>query len=168
MLSGMPSRRLAESPRLWVSIALAAGAGAAAFAARHDPPPPPPPEPEIIVCAIPAAPACRPGELTTPSGIRIVTVVDSCGSGPPPIASDTVEVEFAGWNARGERIAHMQTGTFPLTAVVPGFAEVVRGMRVGDRVRAEIPGSLAYDSRNDPKLRGTLTFEIALRTIVRK
>ena len=168
MLSGMPSRRLAESPRLWVSIALAAGAAAAAFAARRDPPPPPPPEPDIIVCAIPAVSSCRPGELTTASGIRIVTVTDGCGSEPPPTAADTVEVEFAGWNARGEPIAHVQTARFPMTALIPGFAEVVRGMRVGDRVRAEIPGSLAFDSREDPKLRGTLTFEIALRTIIRK
>lgn len=168
MLPGMPSRRLAESPRLWISIALAAGVAAAAFAARHDPPPPPPPAPEILVCAIPAAPACRPGELTTASGIRILTLTDGCGAESSPLAADTVEVEFAGWNARGEEIAHLQTGTFPLTAVIPGFAEVVRGMRVGDRVRAEIPGPLAYDSRNDPKLHGTLTFEIALRRIVRK
>ncbi len=165
MLSGMPSRRLAESPRLWISIALALGGAATAFALRSDPPPPLPPEPEPMICAIPTAvPRCadaRPDEITTASGIRILTIHDGCGTGSPA-ADDTVEVRFAGWNAKGESIQSTETAHFPLTALIPGFTEVVRGMRVGDKVRAWIPGSLAYDSRPDARLRGTLEFEIEL------
>lgn len=166
MLAGMPSRRLAESPHLWISIALAAGGAAAAFALRSDPPPPPPPEPEIMICAIPeAVPRCadaRPEDITTASGIRILTIHDGCGSAMPA-PDDIVEIRFAGWNARREVISKEETGRFPLTSVIPGFAEVVRSMRAGDKVRAWIPGPLAYDRRiGDPKLHGTLEFEIEL------
>jgi len=169
MLSGMPSR-LAESPRLWISIALAAGAAAAAFAARRAPPQPPPPEPDIVVCAIPATPvarcpAARAEDMTTESGVRIVTVRDGCSLESAATAA-TVEVRFTARNARGEEIAKQQTATFPLTSVIPGFADAVRTMRVGDTVRAWIPGHLAYDARpNDPKLHGTLEFEIELVAI---
>lgn len=167
MLSGMPSRRLAESPRLWISLVLAAGVSTALVAIRRDPPPPPPPEPEITICAIPdVTPRCatpRADDVTTASGIRIVTLHDGCGSGTPA-ADDVAQVRFAGWNARGESIVAEETGSFPLTAVIPGFTEVVRGMRVGDKVRAWIPGPLAYDNRGlrDPKIAGTLMFEIEL------
>jgi hypothetical protein len=171
MLSGMPSRRLAESPHLWISIAVAAGAATAvAIAARPEAPPPPPPLPEPeIICVLPAAPppcpSARPGELTTESGVRVVTMRDGCGT-ESAASGGTVEVRFRGWNAAREQIAAESTMTFPLTSVIPGFADAVRTMRVGDTVRAWIPGPLAYDARlNDPKLRGTLEFEIELLAI---
>lgn len=164
MLSGMP-RRLAESPRLWISIALAAGGAATAFALGREPPPPAPPEPDIVYCAIPeAVPRCpdaRPHEMDTESGIHILTLHDGCGTSSPA-ADDIVEVRFTGWNLRAERIQAVETASFPLNALIPGFAEVVRGMRAGDKVQAWIPGELAYDSSPDPKLRGTLQFEIEL------
>jgi hypothetical protein len=197
----MPSRRLAETSRSGAVLAAAAVVTAAAALLRSGaapPPPPPAPEPDdVISCKLEAVPSqpppppgiercdrpvdpfptgVRPADVAQPSvpagpdGLAVKVIDHPCGTTPPD-TDDLVEVRFAGWNARGEQIVGVTTSKLPLSSVVPGFAEVVTRMSVGDRVRAWIPGGLAYDrsiGRNQPALRGMLTFEIELISIDRR
>jgi peptidylprolyl isomerase len=182
----MPSRRTAETWSLGIVLAAAVTASSAWVLTKRDAPPPPP-EPHFY-CALPAktelacdapreafpsgqvpADVAQPTDATTtPSGVAIRMLSAGC-PGPTPGAEDQVDVTFIGWNAKGEQIVGAQSARFPIKAVVPGFAEALRTMRAGDRVRVWIPGPLAYDrivsSHRDKKIQGQLTFEIELKAI---
>jgi hypothetical protein len=183
----MPSRRTAESWSLGIVLAAAVTASSAwLLTKREAPPPEPEPHYDCVLRAAPV-PACdapreafpsgkvppdvaQPAEATTtPSGVAIRMLSRGCG-GVTPSGGDKVEVIFAGWNARGEEIVGVQSAWLGLDAVVPGFADALKTMRMGDRVRVWIPGHLAYDrimsGHRDSKVQGQLTFEIELKAII--
>ncbi|HYI41254.1 MAG TPA: FKBP-type peptidyl-prolyl cis-trans isomerase [Allosphingosinicella sp.] len=81
--------------------------------------------------------------VTTPSGIRFETLKP--GTGPKPTDADMVLVTYEGHLADGTLFdASPQPTAFPVTGVVPGFAEGLKLMQKGGRYRFWIPSALAY------------------------
>lgn len=92
--------------------------------------------------------AKKPGVTTTASGLQYDVV--RAGTGPKPVASDTVLVHYEGRlldgtvfdssYQRGEPVA------FPLDSVIPGWTEGVQLMPVGSKFHFVVPPELAYGS----------------------
>ncbi len=105
--------------------------------------------------------------VTTGSGLRYRPLAMGC-SGPTPGHEDVVQVRLAGWTADGVEIVGIAGDmSLPVRAVVPGFAEGIQLMHVGDRFRLYVPGHLAYDraSGPGPGPHGMLTFDVELLAI---
>jgi peptidylprolyl isomerase len=82
-----------------------------------------------------------------------------------PVATDTVEVQYAGWRAEnGElfdtSLRRGQPATFPLNHVIPGWTEGLQLMVEGEQRRFWIPANLAYEGRSGPQ--GMLVFDVHL------
>lgn len=81
--------------------------------------------------------------VTTPSGLRFETLKP--GIGAKPTATDQVLVTYEGHLADGTLFdAGPQPTAFPVSGVVPGFAEALQLMQKGGRYRFWIPSALAY------------------------
>lgn len=81
--------------------------------------------------------------VTTPSGLRFETLKPGAGAKPTP--ADLVLVTYEGHLADGTLFdASPQPTAFPVTGVVPGFAEALELMQKGGRYRFWIPSALAY------------------------
>ena len=81
--------------------------------------------------------------VTTPSGLRFETLKP--GSGGKPTTADLVLVTYEGHLADGTLFdASPQPTAFPVSGVVPGFAEALQLMQKGGRYRFWIPSALAY------------------------
>lgn len=125
------------------------------------------PSPDIELAAPPDLAAPPADAQTTASGL--VTRVLKEGRGERrPGAEDSVRVHFAGWKSSGSLIdSSIERGvpaTFPLSGVIPGWAEGLRLMRVGERRRLWIPQSLSYTRPGRPP--STIVFDIELVEIV--
>jgi len=84
---------------------------------------------------------------------QLVTQDVVVGSGAPATAADTVDVRYTGtlysngalfdssWRRGSEPVS------FPLSGVVPGFAQGIEGMQPGGRRVIVIPPELGYGSR---------------------
>ncbi|MEN8774642.1 MAG: FKBP-type peptidyl-prolyl cis-trans isomerase [Akkermansiaceae bacterium] len=89
-----------------------------------------------------------------------------------PIATDTVEVHYAGWMTDGKMfdnsIERDERAKFPLNGVIKGWTEGVQLMVEGEKTRFWIPAELAYgDTPSRPGgPSGMLVFDIELFTIV--
>jgi FKBP-type peptidyl-prolyl cis-trans isomerase len=121
--------------------------------------------------AIPA-----PADLETPpadatkTASGLVTKVLVAGTGEKaPRAYDAVRVHYTGWNARGKLIDSSKKNgspaTFQLAGVIPGWAEGLQLMRVGEKRRLWIPDALSYKGRPGPP-RGDDVFDIELLEII--
>ena len=103
--------------------------------------------------------------VRTPSGIASKVLQMGLGSTRPTLDS-RVTVHYTGWTPDGREFENSRVGdplTFPVTAVIPGWTEILLQMVKGEKRRVWIPGALAYD--NDPRPgvpRGTLIFDIEL------
>lgn len=87
--------------------------------------------------------------VATPSGLRFETLKP--GTGPKPTAADLVLVTYEGHLADGTLFdAGPQPTAFPVTGVVPGFAEALQLMQKGGRYRFWIPAALAYGAAGVP------------------
>ncbi|MEA3010490.1 MAG: hypothetical protein QOJ91_2182 [Sphingomonadales bacterium] len=87
--------------------------------------------------------------VTTPSGLRFETLKP--GAGAKPTTSDLVLVTYEGHLADGSLFdAGPQPTAFPVTGVVPGFAEALQLMQKGGRYRFWIPSALAYGANGIP------------------
>ncbi|HYG47529.1 MAG TPA: FKBP-type peptidyl-prolyl cis-trans isomerase [Allosphingosinicella sp.] len=87
--------------------------------------------------------------LTTPSGLRFETL--RAGAGAKPTATDLVLVTYEGHLADGTLFdASAQPTAFPVSGVVPGFAEALQLMQKGGRYRFWIPPALAYGPAGIP------------------
>ena len=87
--------------------------------------------------------------VTTRSGLRFETLRP--GSGPRPAAADQVLVTYEGHLADGTLFdASARPTVFPVSAVVPGFAEALQLMQRGGRYRLWIPPALAYGAAGIP------------------
>jgi FKBP-type peptidyl-prolyl cis-trans isomerase FkpA len=121
-----------------IAIALLLAAAAPAPAAKRVPPP------RSFIPAV-ALRAVR----TTPSGLRFETLKP--GLGAKPTAADEVLVTYEGHLADGTLFdASPQPTGFPVSGVVPGFAEALQLMQKGGRYRFWVPGALAYGAKGIP------------------
>jgi peptidylprolyl isomerase len=108
----------------------------------------------LAVAAVPFAsqPAQAAGEVTTPSGLRIIDV--KLGSGPVPHAGQTVTVNYTGWlyidGKKGKKFdSSLDRGEpFSFTLgqgdVIKGWDEGLATMHVGGKRTLIIPPDLGY------------------------
>jgi peptidylprolyl isomerase len=119
-----------------------------------------------------------PTDLTAPSQAQagsgqppaeLVTQDVVTGSGAAATAADTVDVQYSGtlftdgslFDSSWSRGA---PASFPLNAVVPGFAQGIEGMQVGGRRVIVIPPDLGYGEQTRGPIPGgsTLVFVVDL------
>jgi peptidylprolyl isomerase len=128
-----------------------------------------------IFLALSAAPlaAQAAGEVTTPSGLRIIDV--KSGSGPVPQAGQTVTVNYTGWlfidGKKGKKFdSSLDRGvpfsfTFGQGQVIKGWDEGLATMHVGGKRTLIIPPDLGYGANGagaDIPPGATLIFDIDL------
>ncbi len=105
--------------------------------------------------------------IKTPSGLA--SKVLRVGVGPMhPGPTSSVTVQYTGWTTDGKMfdssVVRNEPITFPLDHVIPGWAEGVQLMVVGEKRRFWIPGNLAYDGQPD-RPQGMLVFDVELLSI---
>jgi peptidylprolyl isomerase len=128
-----------------------------------------------ILLALAAAPlaAQAAGEVTTPSGLRIIDVKP--GTGPVPQAGQTVTVNYTGWlfvdGKKGKKFdSSLDRGepfsfTLGQGQVIKGWDEGLATMHVGGKRTLIIPPDLGYGARGaggDIPPGATLMFDIDL------
>ncbi|MBN2875900.1 MAG: FKBP-type peptidyl-prolyl cis-trans isomerase, partial [Spirochaetales bacterium] len=114
--------------------------------------------------------AKKPGVTTTASGLQYEVITE--GSGPRPLESDTVKVDYVGTFLNGETfdssIEAGEPAVFPVAMVIPGWVEGVQLMPVGSKYKFYIPSSLAYGdqgSQGGIEPNTMLIFEVELLSI---
>ncbi len=107
------------------------------------------------------------GVVTTASGLQYK--VEKEGEGAVPADGDIVKVHYTGTLLDGTKfdssIDRGQPLEFPIGAVIPGWTEMLKLMKVGGKVTAWIPSDLAYGPRGRvPQIPGNsvLKFEMEL------
>ena len=113
------------------------------------------------------------GELTegyfkTESGL--VYKILKASEGKKPLATDTVEVDYSGWDLSGKlfdsSLTRGKTASFPLNRVIKGWTEGLQLMSPGAKYRFWIPGNLAYGEKSiGGRPAGTLVFDVELHNI---
>ncbi len=92
------------------------------------------------------------GVQTTKSGLQYQVV--AAGSGKQPAVTDTVTVNYEGKIIDGtvfdSSIERKKPETFAIQQTVPGFAEALQRMKVGDKWIVTIPPALGYGERGFP------------------
>ncbi len=109
--------------------------------------------------------------LRTESGVAYVVLRPGKGDAHPT-NDDRVSVHYTGWTKSGEMFdsSHKRgrPTTFPVGGVIPGYADALKVMTAGERVRVWIPAALAYG--DEPAFEGApagqLTFDIELLEVV--
>lgn len=107
------------------------------------------------------------GVVTTASGLQYKIVKE--GTGAVPGDSSIVTVHYTGTLLGGKEfdssIKRGQPAEFPVGAVIPGWSEMLKLMKVGEKVQAWIPSELAYGPRGRlPMIPGNslLVFDVEL------
>lgn len=89
------------------------------------------------------------GVVTTASGLQYKVITE--GTGAVPGDSDVVKVHYTGTLLDGTKfdssIDRGEPLEFPINAVIPGWTEMLKLMKVGGKVTAWIPSDLAYGPR---------------------
>jgi peptidylprolyl isomerase len=131
-----------------------------------------------ILLALAAAPlaALAAGEVTTPSGLRIIDVKP--GTGPVPQAGQTVTVNYTGWlfvdGKKGKKfdssLDRAQPFSFTLGQgqVIKGWDEGLATMHVGGKRTLIIPPDLGYGASGAGGVippGATLMFEVDLLSV---
>ena len=138
--------------------------------------------PRLFVSAILLALAVAPlsalaaGEVTTPSGLRIIDVKP--GTGPVPQAGQTVTVNYTGWlfvdGKKGKKFdSSLDRGepfsfTIGQGQVIKGWDEGLATMHVGGKRTLIIPPDLGYGASGagaDIPPGATLIFEVDLISV---
>jgi peptidylprolyl isomerase len=95
-------------------------------------------------------------------------VVKPGKGGPHPKPTDTVRVNYTGWQTDGKMfdssVTRGQPSEFSLQGVIKGWTDGLQVMSVGDKVRFWIPEELAYKGQPG-KPQGMLVFDIELLEI---
>jgi peptidylprolyl isomerase len=108
-------------------------------------------------------------EITTPSGLRYVEIVE--GTGRAPAKGDTVSVHYTGWLEDGKKFDSSHDRRQPLEfalgrgQVIAGWDEGLSTMKVGGKRKLIIPAHLGYGDRGAGGVippRATLVFEVEL------
>lgn len=111
----------------------------------------------------------KPNVQALPSGVQYQ--VQKAGSGPRPVDTDTVVVNYRGTSLDGLEIDSTDAGapaSFKVTQVVEGWKQALRQMPVGSKWTVWIPGPLAYGDRGVGSAIGpneTLVFDVELVAI---
>lgn len=110
------------------------------------------------------------GVVTLPDGLQYKVITQ--GSGPTPIAGDTVTVNYEGHLIDGTEFDSSykrgQPATFPVMGVIPGWTEALKLMKTGSTWELYIPASLAYGEQGAPPAIGpneVLVFKVNLLAI---
>jgi peptidylprolyl isomerase len=99
-------------------------------------------------------PVIGPGTPPPPTSLETKDLV--VGTGKPAVASSTVTVNYVGANYTNGKVfddspwKSGQPAPFPLSGVVPGFAQGIVGMKVGGRREIVIPPALGYGTMGSP------------------
>ncbi len=108
----------------------------------------------------------KPGVKTTASGLQYEVLRE--GSGRKPLATDTVEVNYAGTLLNGIEFDNSYKRgapiTFPLNGVIRGWTEALQLMPEGSKYKLYIPYQLAYGMNDNGQIPGgsVLVFEVEL------
>lgn len=98
--------------------------------------------------------ANKPGVKTTSSGLQYKVLVEGPADGATPTADSVVKVNYRGTLINGTEFdssyARNEPLEFPLNRVIPGWAEGLQLMHVGEKCRFFIPPELAYGERGGP------------------
>jgi FKBP-type peptidyl-prolyl cis-trans isomerase FkpA len=111
----------------------------------------------------------RPGVKTTASGIQYEVIKE--GTGPRPVATDTVEVNYAGTLIDGKEFDNSykrgSSISFALNGVIRGWTEALQLMAVGSKYKLYIPHTLGYGMNDNGPIPGgsVLVFEVDLISI---
>jgi FKBP-type peptidyl-prolyl cis-trans isomerase FkpA len=93
--------------------------------------------------------AAEKGAIVTDSGLVFRSVKE--GTGPVPLATDTVRVHYRGSFPDGREFdssySRGQPATFPLNRVIKCWTEGVQRMKVGGQARLTCPAAIAYGDR---------------------
>jgi len=127
----------------------------------------------LLVLAVAPLSAVGAGEVTTPSGLRIIDVKP--GTGPVPKAGQTVTVNYTGWlfvdGKKGKKFdSSLDRGepfsfTLGQGQVIKGWDEGLATMHVGGKRTLIIPPDLGYGARGaggDIPPGATLIFDVDL------
>ncbi len=120
-----------------------------------------------------AANKSKEGVVTLPSGLQYKIL--QAGTGPKPMASDTVTCNYRGTLISGKEFDSSykrgQPASFPVSGVIKGWTEALQLMPVGSKWQLFIPPDLAYGDRGagaDITPGATLIFEVELISIQEK
>jgi FKBP-type peptidyl-prolyl cis-trans isomerase len=111
------------------------------------------------------------GVASTESGLQYI--VTTAGSGNPAKDGDTVTVHYTGTLLDGTKFDSSIDRSQPLSItlgegqLIPGWVEILRLMKKGDKVKAWIPSSLGYGEHGNQVIPGNslLIFEMELLDI---
>lgn len=102
----------------------------------------------------------------TPSGLQYEVIKE--GTGKQPAASDSVTVHYTGKLIDGtvfdSSVDRGEPADFPVTQVIPGFAEGLKMMNKGSKYVLYIPASLGYGNNEAGSIPAgsTLVFEVEM------
>lgn len=112
----------------------------------------------------------RPGVITLPSGLQYEVITK--GTGPVPMATDTVKANYAGTLIDGLEFDNSykrgEALEIPVNRVIPGWTEALELMPVGSTWKLYIPSNLGYGDRGAGQIPGgaVLIFTLELLDIV--
>jgi len=99
----------------------------------------------------------------------------TAGTGPKPLATDTVICNYKGTLIDGSEFDSSykrgQPATFPVDKVIKGWTEALQMMPVGSKWQLFVPPDMAYGARGPNPLIGSnavLIFEVELLSIKEK
>lgn len=120
-----------------------------------------------------AANKTKEGVVTLPSGLQYKIL--TAGTGPSPIATDTVTVNYKGSLVDGTEFdssyKHGKPINIPVSGIIPGWTEAMKLMRVGAKWQLFIPANLAYGEQGNGQTIGPNAgpiFEVELLGITPK
>lgn len=109
----------------------------------------------------------KPGVTTLADGLQYKVITE--GNGPIPKDQDTVTVDYAGRLVDGTEFDSSykrgQPASFQVAAVIPGWTEALKLMKVGSTWELYIPPTLAYGDQGVPPVIGpnqALIFKVHL------